>query len=43
VFLYAFDVIELNGDDLRYHPLEGRKATLEKMLAIRPKPFTDIL
>jgi bifunctional non-homologous end joining protein LigD len=23
----------LNGDDLRHDPLEGRKATLEKMLA----------
>jgi bifunctional non-homologous end joining protein LigD len=28
VFLYAFDVLELNGDDLRRDPLEGRKATL---------------
>jgi bifunctional non-homologous end joining protein LigD len=33
VFLYAFDLIELNGDDLRPDPLEGRKATLEMMLA----------
>jgi ATP-dependent DNA ligase len=33
VFLYAFDLIELNGDDLRRDPLEGRKATLEMMLA----------
>jgi hypothetical protein len=24
VFLYAFDVIELNGDDLRYDPIEAR-------------------
>jgi ATP-dependent DNA ligase len=30
---YAFDLIELNGDDLRRDPLEGRKATLEMMLA----------
>jgi hypothetical protein len=29
VFLYAFDLIELNDDDLRSDPLEGRKATLE--------------
>jgi ATP-dependent DNA ligase len=29
IFLYAFDLIELNGDDLRRQPLEGRKATLE--------------
>src|SRR5262245_50855409 len=33
IFLYAFDLIELNGDDLRRDPLEGRKATLEKMMA----------
>jgi ATP-dependent DNA ligase len=28
VFLYAFDLIERNGDDLRREPLEVRKATL---------------
>jgi ATP-dependent DNA ligase len=28
VFLYAFDLIELNGNDLRRDPLEVRKATL---------------
>jgi bifunctional non-homologous end joining protein LigD len=33
IFLYAFDLIELNGDDLRPVPLEGRKATLEMILA----------
>jgi bifunctional non-homologous end joining protein LigD len=33
IFLYAFDLIELNGDDLRRDPLEGRKATLETILA----------
>jgi bifunctional non-homologous end joining protein LigD len=33
VFLYAFDLIELNGDDLRRDPLEVRKATLLSMLA----------
>jgi bifunctional non-homologous end joining protein LigD len=33
IFLYAFDVIELNGDDLRHDPLKGRKATLEIILA----------
>ena len=32
IFLYAFDIIELNGDDLRRDPLEGRKAKLEMML-----------
>jgi bifunctional non-homologous end joining protein LigD len=33
VFLYAFDLIELNGADLRRDPLEVRKATLRSMLA----------
>jgi bifunctional non-homologous end joining protein LigD len=32
VFLYAFDLIELNGDDLRRDPLEVRKATLANIL-----------
>jgi bifunctional non-homologous end joining protein LigD len=33
VFLYAFDLIELTGDDLRREPLEVRKATLASVLA----------
>jgi bifunctional non-homologous end joining protein LigD len=33
VFMWAFDLIELNGDDLRRDPLAVRKATLERMLA----------
>jgi ATP-dependent DNA ligase len=33
VFLYAFDLIELNGEDLRPMPLEQRKGKLEKLLA----------
>src|SRR5262249_50253584 len=33
VFMYAFDLIELNGDDLRREPLQGRKATLASVLA----------
>ncbi len=33
MFLYAFDLIELNGDDLRRDPLEVRKATLVSVLA----------
>jgi len=33
VFLYAFDLIELNGDDLRRDPLEVRKVTLARVLA----------
>ena len=32
-FLYAFDLIELNGDDLRSDSLEVRKATLASLLA----------
>ena len=32
VILYAFDLIELNGDDLRHEPLEVRKATLTSLL-----------
>jgi ATP-dependent DNA ligase len=33
VVLYAFDLIELNGDDLRRDPLGVRKATLTSVLA----------
>ena len=33
VFLYAFDLIELGGEDLRREPLEVRKATLASVLA----------
>jgi bifunctional non-homologous end joining protein LigD len=32
VFLYAFDLIELDGDDLRREPLKTRKATLASVL-----------
>jgi ATP-dependent DNA ligase len=32
VFLYAFDLLELNGKDLRHEPLEVRKATLTSVL-----------
>jgi ATP-dependent DNA ligase len=32
VFLYAFDLIELNGDDLWGEPIEARKAALAKLL-----------
>jgi len=31
--LYAFDLIELNGDNLRRDPLEVRKATLASIVA----------
>jgi bifunctional non-homologous end joining protein LigD len=33
VVLYTFDLIELNGDDLRRDPLEVRKVTLASVLA----------
>src|SRR5262249_50559874 len=33
ILLDAFDLIELNGDDLRRDPLEVRKAALRSMLA----------
>jgi ATP-dependent DNA ligase len=32
VFLYAFDLLELNGTDLRREPIETRKATLASLL-----------
>ena len=32
VFLYAFDLLELTREDNRNHPLEKRKAKLEKIL-----------
>jgi bifunctional non-homologous end joining protein LigD len=32
VFLYAFDLLELDGQDLRPEPLETRKATLTSLL-----------
>jgi ATP-dependent DNA ligase len=32
VFLYAFDLIELDGNDLRREPLDVRKATLASLL-----------
>jgi ATP dependent DNA ligase domain len=36
VFLYAFDLIELNGNDLRRDPLEVRKATLASLPRCSP-------
>jgi bifunctional non-homologous end joining protein LigD len=32
VFLYAFDLIELDGHDLRHQPIERRKAVLAKLI-----------
>jgi ATP-dependent DNA ligase len=36
VQLYAFDILALNGDDLRHMPLSTRKAHLSRLLARRP-------
>jgi ATP-dependent DNA ligase len=36
VFLYAFDLIEIDGDDLRRDPLAVRKATLASLLSGAP-------
>ena len=36
VQLCAFDILALNGDDLRSLPLSMRKAHLERLLARRP-------
>jgi bifunctional non-homologous end joining protein LigD len=33
VFMWAFDILELNGDDLRREPLERRNAALERLIA----------
>jgi bifunctional non-homologous end joining protein LigD len=36
VQLYAFDILALDGEDLRYMPLSMRKANLARLLARRP-------
>jgi bifunctional non-homologous end joining protein LigD len=36
VFLYAFDLLELDGEDWRPRPLEARKARLAKLMANAP-------
>jgi bifunctional non-homologous end joining protein LigD len=33
VVLYAFDLVELDGDDLRHTPIEQRKTALAKLLS----------
>ena len=38
--LYAFDLLELNGADLRREPIEVRKATLASILAGRTSERT---
>jgi bifunctional non-homologous end joining protein LigD len=34
--MYAFDLLELDGEDLRARPLEERKAALGKLIARAP-------
>jgi bifunctional non-homologous end joining protein LigD len=38
VFMYAFDMIELDGEDMRREPLELRKITLNVLLGRRAPP-----
>jgi ATP-dependent DNA ligase len=41
VFLYAFDLLELNGRDMRREPLEARKRTWRRCCGARPvRAFT---
>ena len=41
-FLYAFDLLELDGTDLRREPIEMRKATLASVLRkSRPRPAAE--
>jgi ATP-dependent DNA ligase len=35
--LYAFDIVALDGDDLRDEPLHARKARLDRLLKGRPE------
>jgi ATP-dependent DNA ligase len=41
-FLYAFDLIELDGQDLRREPIETRKATLASLLR-RARPGVQLI
>jgi bifunctional non-homologous end joining protein LigD len=34
IFMYAFDLLELDGQDLRREPLQTRKATLASLLRV---------
>ena len=38
VYYYAFDLLQLNGNNLRGHPLVERKAQLEQLLKKAPDP-----
>jgi bifunctional non-homologous end joining protein LigD len=39
LFFYAFDLLELNGDDLKAQPLVKRREQLEKLLINAPQPI----
>src|SRR3954451_7885703 len=41
VFLYAFDLIEVDGEDMRRDPFETRKATLASLLTRRARPAAE--
>ena len=41
MILYAFDLLELHGEDWRPRPLAERKARLEKLLAKSPPRIQD--
>ena len=36
IFFYAFDLLQLNGKDMKKLPLEERKATLQRLLEKPP-------
>jgi len=36
IFFYAFDLLQLNGKDMKKLPLEVRKATLQRLLEKPP-------
>src|SRR4029077_3022280 len=36
IFFYAFDLLQLNGQDMKKLPLEERKASLQRLLEKRP-------
>ena len=42
VFLYAFDLIELDGEDMRRDPLAVRKATLASLLGRADRGFASM-
>lgn len=41
VQVYAFDILAMEGDDLRKLPLSMRKANLQRLLARRPEGIDE--